>query len=1524
MSQLTPEQQDLIRQRLRGTAAGTSGRAAQPAGIPRAQDKGIASFAQRQLWFLEQLMPKAPMHVVDTLWSISGELDVAALRASLDAVWHRHDSLRARFEEEDETLRQIVAEPGRFPLDLVDLSAPGPAPARAEAIRLAGTDAAEGFDLSAGPLMRARLFKLAPDQHALMLNFHHIVVDGWSMGVLWGELSALYETFRTPRPSPLPPLPLQHTQFAAQEREWMRGEEAADRLRFWKELLDAAPSALDLRTDLPRPRTLSGRAGKVEFTVDTDVAEGLRRLGRDHGASLFMVLLASFDALLSRYTGSTDIVTGTPSSGRARPELEGLIGFFVNLLPLRVSWSGDPTFLELLEKVRDVSLDAYANDGVPFERIVEEVAPTRDISRTPLCQIWFDGGRDHTFEQPHGLDVADLPRDRHSARMDLELRIAVDEGELAGHFLYSTDLFLPATVERLARHLKTLLRAVATHPELPLSRLSPLGHDEATTLIEDWNATSTPVPAGAEPVAAFDAWAARTPDAVAVRCGSDTLTYRQLRDRADGWARSLRSRGIGPEDIVVLAVPRSAATVVGLLAVLKSGAAYVPLDLDQPVGRVAHILTDCRATLILTTAEAMTGLPETDTPMLLLDSLDSLDSPDDLVGPVGPGSSDIHGSAAMPGSAPGPLPVPAIEPAHPAYVIYTSGSTGRPKGVVIPRAALANLLGCVAERLRPGPQDRFLAITTTAFDIAAVEILLPLSTGGQLLLAEPELLKDAGAIAAAARERGATLMQATPSLWHALAEADPESLRGMRMLTVGEVLSAELGATMHALAADATNFYGPTETTIYSTAKVLDGSPGAPTVGVPLWNNRAYVLDRHLQPVPPGVTGELYIAGLGLARGYLGRPGLTSTCFVADPFGAPGSRMYRTGDLARWTADGELECLGRTDHQVKLRGYRIELGEIESAAAAHPGVERAAVRLRRTPAGEPALAAYVVPRPDAAGLPGLEERQLDAWQAVYDSLYRDALPAHGKAVEDSFAIWTSVYDGAPIPEAEMAEWRESTVRRIRGLAPRRVLEIGAGNGLLLSRIAPHCQEYCATDVSDDVVERLRQLVAGRADLTGRVQVRKQAAHVLDGLPEGHFDTIVLNSVVQYFPSASYLAGVMEALVRHLAPGGAVFVGDVRNVRLLRTLRTAIRSRDGGDPREIAAQVAQDLVQERELLVDPDCFMYLARTLPAVEGVDIQLRRGRTHNELTRHRYDAVLYTTGAEVRDVTEADSTDWDSLGSLTALGERLVGRRPRELRVTGIPNARLQAEAAALHAVHADMGAPRPGGTAVDPEDVYALADSLGLHAAVTWSGAGGEHLFDAVLMERGAARATGTYRSPEPRTRRVDELTNDPGRRQRATELAASVRASLAECLPSYMVPSSIEVLDELPLTPNGKLDLDALPDPAAPASGAGRAPRTSQEAALCEMFAEILGQPSVSVDDDFFTLGGHSLLATRLVSRVRARLGLDLRIPDVFEAPTVAELAERLGRARPSRPALRRARRPDPVPTGPESAPEASQS
>ncbi|MFB7464881.1 amino acid adenylation domain-containing protein [Streptomyces sp. NPDC056224] len=1509
MSQLTPEQQNLIRQRLQGNATSAFGKTAPPtaAPAPAPRGMGIASFAQRQLWFLEQLMPKSPMHVVDTLWSIDGPLDTAALRAALDAVWQRHDALRARFEEEGETLRQIVDEPRPLPLKAVDLSALGPDAARAEAVRLAGADAAEGFDLSAGPLMRAALFTLAPNRHALMLTFHHIVVDGWSMGVLWHELSSLYEAFRADAASPLAPLLLQHAQFAEREKEWMRGPEAADRLRFWKELLDGAPAALDLRTDLPRPRTLSGRAEKVEFTVDAEVAEGLRRLGRDHGASLFMVLLAAFDALLSRYTGSTDIVTGTPSSGRDRPELEGLIGFFVNLLPLRVSWTGDPTFLELLRKVRDVSLDAYANDGVPFERIVEEVAPARDLSRTPLCQIWFDGGRDHTFEQPAGLDVADLARDRHSARMDLELRIATGEGELSGHFLYSTDLFLPGTVERLARHLRTLLSAVAAHPELPLSRLSPLSDDETATLIEAWNATDVAVPADADPVAAFDAHADRTPDAVAVRCGAETLTYRELRERADGLARVLRSKGIGPEDVVVLAVPRSAATVAGLLGVLKAGAAYVPLDLDQPAARVAHILTDCRATLILTTAEAVTGLPGTGTPTLLLDGAESR-APDP--------------------TASGPVPLPAVEPEHPAYVIYTSGSTGRPKGVVIPRAALSNLLACVAERLRPGPQDRFLAITTTAFDIAAVELLLPLISGGQILLAEPELMKDAGAIARAVRERGATLLQATPSLWHALVEADPESLRGVRMLTVGEVLSAELGASMYELSAEATNFYGPTETTVYSTAKVLDGSPGVPTVGTPLWNNRVYVLDRHLRPVPPGVTGELYIAGLGLARGYLGRPGLTSMRFVADPHGAPGTRMYRTGDLARWTAGGELECLGRTDHQVKLRGYRIELGEIESAAAAHPGVERAAVRLRTTPVGDPALVAYVVPRADGTGRDTLEERQLDAWRTVYDGLYRDALPAHGTAVEDSFAIWTSVYDGAPIPEPEMAEWRESTVDRIRGLAPRRVLEIGAGNGLLLSRIAPDCEEYRATDVSADVVERLRRLVAERPDLTGRVQVSRQAAHELDGLPEGHFDTIVLNSVVQYFPSARYLTGVLEALVRRLAPGGVVFVGDVRNVRLLPTLRAAVRTRRGGDPGAIAAQVAQDLEQERELLVDPDYFTSLPLALPGVGGVDVQLRRGRAHNELTRHRYDAFLYTEGTGVRNLAGAEGVTWDSLGSLASLRERLTGRLPGELRVTGVPNARLADEAAALHAVHPDRGAPVPAGAAVDPEDVHALAESLGCRAAVTWSGAGDEHQFDVVFVPSDARRVTGAYRPRAPHPDApdgldgLDGLTNDPGRRQRATELAASVRAALAESLPSYMVPSGIEVLDALPLTPNGKLDLDALPDPALPGSGTGRGPRTPRETALCEMFAEILGRPKVSVDDDFFALGGHSLLATRLVSRVRARLGLDLRIPDVFDAPTVAELAERLGRARPARPALRPVRRPDAASPRPESTPEST--
>ncbi|MFD7552809.1 amino acid adenylation domain-containing protein [Streptomyces sp. NPDC059816] len=1502
MDHLIPEQQEFIRPGPHGLRAGAVERGAIDNDVPQPSGGIIVSSAQRKLCALEQLTPNSRVCVVATLWSVSGPLDVASLRLSLDHVWRRHDALRVRFENSSDGLIQILPAPGsgpEVPFDLVDLSTKSSEEAEAEAIRLAGEDAARGFDLTVGRLMRARLFTVGHDRHILMINFHQAVVDGWSMDILWRELSALYEAFREGRPSPLPPLPVRPADFAAWQQGRTQSEEATRKLSIWRKLLEGAPSALDLRTDLPRPRTLSGRAGKMDFTVPADVTNRLRELGHDRGTSLHTVLLTSLDVLLARYTGVTDIVTGTAVSGRERPELEGIIGSFVNLLPLRVQWSGDPSFLELLEKVRKASLEAHAHKGLPFERIVEELAPTPDLGRAPICQIRFDGVRDQVLRQPVGLVVEDVPRDDHSTAMDLELRFQARQDELDGSLLYSTDLFLPATVKRLVGHLQILLRSIAENPDRPLSRLSALSTEETGTLIHAWNATDRAVAVDDSPIRAFEEFAWRAPEAVALTCGKDQLTYRDVEARANALAHLLVARGIGPGDVVALAVPRSAAMVTSLLAVLKTGAAYLPLDLDQPPGRVAHVMADSAATLVLTTVPAATGLPDGPAPLLVLDdrATEALlrDQPDTT-----------------------PTPMAEIDSRHPAYVIYTSGSTGSPKGVVVPRAALVNLLTCVGDRLAPGRQDRFLAITTIAFDIAAVEILLPLVTGGCLVLAEPESMKDVHALARLARECAATIMQATPSMWHALTEADPESLRGVRMLTVGEVLPAELGSTMHELSPEATNFYGPTETTIYSTAKVLVGTPGAPTIGEPLWNTQVYVLDDHLNPVPVGVTGELYIGGLGLARGYMGRSGLTAERFVANLFGVPGSRMYRTGDLARWTPDGELECLGRADHQVKLRGYRIELGEIEAVAAAHPQVERAAVCVRETPAGDRALVAYAVPRPGwSADRPtGPDGRQVDDWQNVYDALYRDVLPTGDAPIEDSFAIWTSVHDGKPIPEREMSEWRETTVQRITALTPRRVLEIGVGNGLLLSKIATHCESYWGTDVSGDVIDRLREKVSRRPDLDGRVELRHQPAHVLDGLPTGHFDTIVLNSVVQYFPSAEYLAGVLRALMDLVAPGGAVFVGDVRNLRLLRCLWTSVHlARHGGrgEPDAIDAAVGRSVGNERELLVAPEFFHELAPELSRLGGVDIQLRRGWTHNELTRHRYDVILHTAGALVADVSGAPSIGWRSLGDLAALREHLGVRRPARLRVTGITNARLRSDVSAMRALDGHLGAeaaPLPE-VVVDPEAVHALAADLGYRAAATWPADGEEHRFDAVFVDGADKPLVGTHLPQMWAAYREGggwaACANDPGRSRRVGELITSVRAHMATWLPEYMTPSDVVVLEALPLTPNGKLDLRALPAPDPTFLPHGRRPRSPREVALCRIFAEILGRP-VSIDDDFFACGGHSLLATRLVSRIRAVLGIELQIAEIFDAPTIDQLSLRLRPMRKARPALRPMRRP----------------
>jgi len=1525
------------------------------------------SFAQQRLWFLYQLSPSSPFYNVPAAIRLRGKLDRTVLERSFQEIVRRHAALRTTFTTIDGQPVQIVESDMKFELAVVDLRTVAVSDRERISQQLATAEAQRSFNLVTDSLLRVTLLQFDSTESILLLTMHHIVADGWSLGVLVRELACLYTALLEGRSPELPALPIQYTDFARWQRNWLQGEVLEKQLVYWrKQLRDL--SVLNLPSDRPRPTVQTYRGATYPLQISPTLTQALEALSQQSGVSLFMILLAAFQTLLYRYTGQEDIAIGSPIANRHRSEWEGLIGFFVNSLVMRSDLSGNPTFVKLLEQVRNVALEAYEHQDLPFEKLVEELDPDRDLSRNPLFQVAFalQNAPMQPLELP-GLTLEPALLESGSTRFDLEVHLWEpthglrslwqSQDGLSGFISYSTDLFDRDRIVRLVGHFQTLLEGIVANPEARLSDLPLLTPAEYQQIVIEWN--QFPLASlneeGTQLVSAeadfkesmqefcfhhiFEAQAQSTPAAIAVVSDQQSLTYGELNQRADQLAQTLIRMGVKPDSLVGLCVNRSAEMVIGILGILKAGGAYVPLDPNYPRDRLHFMLNDTQVSMLLTQSCFVESLPTSQAKILCLDQLDQLDQsnlPDRQISLslIKPGRDNI-----------------AVTPDHLAYVIYTSGSTGTPKGVLLSHRGLCNVVEAQRHIFYPSSNNRILQFSSLNFDASIFEIALAFGCGGTLYIPPKSAQLPGIALVQFLKDNAITHALLTPAVLAVLPSTELPTLRVL--ITGGEACSSQV-IDRWAVDRHFFNAYGPTEITIWATISELYSGDNPLTIGRPIFNTQVYILDTNLNPVPVGIPGELYIGGAGLARGYLNRPELTDEKFIPDPFRrewrkekvkkailsstsyfSTPSRLYRTGDRAFYHPDGTIEFLGRVDNQIKIRGFRVELGEIEATLQRHSAIQDAVVIASGESSSETYLIAYfslnsstetLCERQDLpqTSLQSLQTQQIQHWQTLYNQTYHSPATGYSSPIinlqtnpqtnlQFNTTGWNSSYTGEPIPLEQMQEWVNDRVQQIIDLKPERVLEIGCGTGLLLFQIAPHCQKYVATDFSMFALETIQNQL-NTLDLS-QVELLQRTATDFEGIDIASFDVVILNSIVQYFPSADYLMQVVEGAIQRVATNGVLFIGDVRSLPLLTAFHTWVKfcQADAGMERnQLQHQVDRSRFEEPELAIDPVFFQALRHKFPQIRQVQIRLSRGRSQNEMTQFRYNVLLHVEGKRedtkpllLQPQISVQEYDWRLKPiAVQEIQDHLIKTSPESLSITNITNSRVNAAVRITNWLRSKeipktVGRMReilqnstdPVLCGIDPQNWWDLEIELPYKVEITWSTPTHTGNYDVLLIRRDIDIEIDLSLSQQFDSF-WNHYTNDPLQSNFARQLVPALRQHLKQTLPEYMVPSAFVPLETLPLTVNGKVDRRALPtineNPIRSASTTILL-STQTEQTLIEIWKELLRLKQVNIHDNFFELGGHSLLATQMTSRVRDVFGLELPLKSVFEAPTIAQLA-----------------------------------
>ncbi len=1458
---------------------------------PRDRSKAVPlSEGQKRIWTLEEITPGTATYNMPVGYRLEGPLHITALKAAFEELSKRHEALRTTFKavNEGDEPQQIVHDSPLFDFKLVDMTRAPRETVEADLARLGAEEVKQPFDLANGPLLRVTVFQLAPTTNVLVINVHHIISDGWSHGIMIRELSSLYRSALAGTPSDLPPQSIHYPDYTiwkdASSRELVKKQ-----LAFWKEQLKGGLTLLELPADRPRPAVQTQNGGAHHFRFSPEIAAGMKQIAAASKASLYMTLLSAFDVLVHRFSGQTDLLVGTPVAGRTESDVENMIGYFANTIVMRTNLEGDPTFRELVAKNRDIALAAFSHQDLSFERLVEELQPERAMSYNPIFQVMF------TFQnQP--LSMPDFPavaaswNQFHTAtcKFDLWLGMEEQDGGLMGHFEYNTDIFDRTTIERLHQSFEVLMKSLIESPDSAISTLPILTDEARRGIMDGFNDTEKDYGGFSTLQAAFEAQVARTPDAVALRFEGQSMTYAELNEKANQLAHYLVGKGVKANDLVCIAIERSFEMFVGIYATIKAGGAYVPLDPAFPKNRLAFMMGDTKASILLTQSKHKENLPSFEGSLIAVDGdweTISKESKENLG--ARSGLQDL------------------------AYMIFTSGSTGNPKGAMVHHEAISNRLLWMQEYFQLDASDVILQKTPTSFDVSVWELFWALQIGAKIAIAKPEGHKDPAYLVETIQKEGVTTIHFVPTMLRLLLEEGAQEATNLkRVICSGEELPVRTVEIIHEQLpnAEITNLYGPTECAV--DVSVYTARPGqfpktSIPIGISIANTQLYVLDKRFNPTPIGVSGELFIGGIQVGRGYRNRPELTAEKFIDDPFSKrPGAKLYRTGDRARFLPDGNIEFLGRLDHQVKVNGLRIETGEIENVLREHQDVSQALVVV----AGEESkrLVAYVVPKMSTFtematdSEKALSGEQVTQWQDVFDQNYAGHVPD-----TDEFNIvgWNSSYDSQPMPAEDMKQWVDYTVERILSYQPKAIFEIGCGTGLLLYKLAPHCERFLGTDLSPVAIQGLRANLSKPQYAGKNIDVQNRTAENFEGIEPASFDVIVVNSVVQYFPTIDYLEKVIRNAVKVLKPGGKIFLGDIRNYGLIEAFNAGVAVAQADDTQmmaQLSKVIQRRISEENELTLDPSFFASLPSRVPEIGRVEIKLKKGTYLNELSKFRYDVTLH---AGPTTSVEPVSIGWSGA---EAIRKHIHEKAPQALVVRNVPNGRLDEEKVLLEALESISSSSSVGdlkarlirasdNAGVNPNLWIEMGQELGYLVDISWS-TDGKTAYD-VLFEKST---DGQRRSVMPSEAMPDnapawhEMANNPLLNTLKAELIPALKTHLKAKLPEYMVPSSYCLLNAFPLSPSGKISRSELPEPFDNVVKMGEIipATTPTECLLANIWCEVLNVPAVGVNSNFFELGGDSIKTIQVVWRAKKQ-GVLLTAKQMFLHQTLGELAAAVG-------------------------------